>query len=66
MTDENTPAGWGYPTSTARKEHWWAKGEARSGCGGYGRILIETRPDKPVARFVCKACERACDKASGS
>lgn len=60
------PAGWGFPTASSRKEHWFAEGELRSGCGRYGRMLrFRTDPDKPTPiQFVCKGCERKCDAAA--
>lgn len=60
--------GWGYPTLSSRKEHWFPEGEQRSGCGRYGRVLPvvieETRPinvDK-----ICTACARKADEAGGA
>ena len=61
--NENLPAGWAFPTAAARKEHWFAAGNPRSGCGGYGRILVDVRPDAPSARFTCAACKRKADQA---
>lgn len=60
------PAGWLFPTSTSRKEHWFADGENRSGCGRYGRFLLaKPDPAKPAQRkFVCLPCERKADAAA--
>lgn len=64
MNEKTKPAGWGFPTQTARKEHWWAEGDSRSGCGKYGRFLIETNPAAPDFDSVtCAACKRKFEAA---
>src|SRR5687768_13513198 len=58
MPDKEKAAGWGFPTAAARKEHWWAAGQDRSGCGRYGRLMVRTEERPPAEEFTCAACER--------
>lgn len=52
------PAGWGWPTLTATKAHYWREGENRSLCGKYGRILVTVEPDNGPSPDDCKPCRR--------
>lgn len=60
-------AGWGYPTSVAKKEHWWAEDDARSGCGRYGRFMITVQATRPLdVSKICVACARKADAAGAA
>lgn len=53
------PAGWGYPTDSARKKHHFAEGEVRSSCGSYGRYLpFPLNPTSPAPGLTCTRCAR--------
>jgi hypothetical protein len=53
-------AGWGYPTSTARKAHYFPEGQVRSLCGKYGRFLpVDIEPDSGIkSPDDCAPCRR--------
>lgn len=55
--DEDTRSGWGYPTSTARKVHYFRGG--RSLCGKYGAFMVELQADNGrPGPDDCVACTR--------
>ena len=60
-----TPAGWVFPTSTARKCHYFPEGGHRSLCGKYGRFKSDHgQPDTGTAsRDDCFTCRRKLDVA---
>lgn len=61
QTERKLPPGWAYPTTSARKAHYFPEGEIRSACGKYGRFLVEvhTEDKDKVSSHDCAACTRA-------
>lgn len=57
--------GWGYPTSTATKAHYFGA-DGRSLCGRYGSFGIDTEPETGPTPNDCTPCRRRLDARSAT
>lgn len=59
--DPALPSGWAWPTSSARKAHYFAEGDVRSACGKYGRhaALQVVKDNGARSSSDCAPCARS-------
>lgn len=56
--------GWAFPTSEARKVHYFPAPNGRSLCGKYGSFGLDLQPGAGSGGIYCAPCSRKLDGSS--